>query len=92
MNDQKLRVKWSKRENDFMIYYPCGPDGHLAHNFFNSKQHHPFDDSWSDSFFDELKARGYDLTTLKFEVTRFPKEIREAVEHPATKQGVSTVE
>ena len=66
----KLTVKWSKKEKDLIIHYPSRPDGALAHSAFCSEQHHPFDDTWSKSFVEELKSRGYDITTLKFSIQK----------------------
>lgn len=70
---RKLTVRWSKRENDFLIDFPSGPDGHLAHSAFFCKTCHPdfkelFGVSWDPSFADELKARGYDMKTLRFSI------------------------
>ena len=86
MNQNKLRMVWSKREKDFVVYYPNSRDGHLVHNLFNNKRYHPLCNKWSDSFVDELRARGYDLSTIKFEITRFPKE--KAVETNNSQQQI----
>ena len=59
----KLRFRWSKREKDFLISFPNKPDGHLVHGFFEGYMS-------GQDFLKELEKRGYDLTTLKFEVTR----------------------
>ena len=59
--DHDLTARWSKRENDILIGYPCGPDGHLLYGVFGK------------SFTDELVARGYDITTLCFRIKRFAK-------------------
>lgn len=72
-----LKVVWSKRERDLLISYPSKPDGHLVHNVLNCKRCHPdmkglFGVTWEPSFIDELEARGYDLTTLKFSIKRKP--------------------
>ena len=56
----KLRAYWSKRENDVMLFHPLGVgtrcDAHWLADFFNEK------------FMKSLKDRGYDPTTIKFEV------------------------
>lgn len=72
---QKLVVFWSKREQDFLIRFPRSADGHLAHHVLLSERMHvapnqtpPWD--FDPSFVKELEARGYDTTTLRFEVTR----------------------
>lgn len=58
----KLTYKWLKKEKDFSIHYPRKCDGHLLYSFFegyiNAKE-----------LFKELEQRGYDLTTLKFEIS-----------------------
>jgi hypothetical protein len=78
----KLTMRWSKRERDFVINYPSGPDGHLVHRYLccDWDRTSPY---WSDggmvparvdpAFVKELEARGYDLTTLKFSVQRKTK-------------------
>lgn len=57
----QLRVYWSKREQDFVLAHPAGigtkSDAHwLAIGVF------------TDQFKQELLARGYDPTTVKFSV------------------------
>jgi hypothetical protein len=56
----KLRVYYSKREKDVMFYHPLGQDtisdAHFLHSVFDQK------------FTDDLKRRGYDITTLKFSI------------------------
>lgn len=73
-----LSVRWSDREEDFVIRYPRRPDGHLAYGIFcadrmrsnpgwkNRLGESPWD--FDPSFVKELEARGYDLTTLQFSV------------------------
>jgi hypothetical protein len=71
----KLRYRWSARLRDFLISYPRSADGHLVHAVLGAKR---MDADYSGpgstrivfepSFTAELEARGYDLTTLKFEV------------------------
>lgn len=60
MKENKLKVNYSKRERDLMIHHPLGigtkADAHFLSGFFNQE------------FSDELTRRGYDITTLKFEV------------------------
>lgn len=67
----KLTMKWSKRERDMMINFPTKPDGHLLHTVLNGQR---FDAEGrpEPSLVDELAERGYDLTTLRFTVTRKP--------------------
>ena len=92
MNSLKLRIKWCKKEQDFVVYYPrkcdCGwiiykilkPRKETSFKSETSKEDYP---NWTlignvDSFqgmglfevdfIKELTERGYDKTTLKFEV------------------------
>ncbi len=58
----KLTYKWSKKEKDFIIHYPRSCDGHLLFGFFEGYTN-------VKEFFKELEQRGYDLTTLKFEIS-----------------------
>lgn len=53
-----LKAKWSKKEEDIMIYYPSSPDGHWLANMFNKE------------FQNQLIIRGYDISTLIFSVER----------------------
>lgn len=67
-----LRVRWSKREQDFLVSYPRKCDGGLAIGLFCNKQQR-FDYAtrqvvFDPSFVDELEARGYDTKTLQFSV------------------------
>lgn len=56
----KLRINWSKRENDLMIHFPLGSqtvcDGHLLASMLRDLR-------------PELERRGYDITTLRFEIS-----------------------
>lgn len=77
MKQNKLRYRWSKRERDFMIHYPRKCDGHLLHGFFTCDATYYLNDFGNKliknligkHFLEELDKRGYDLTTLKFEIT-----------------------
>jgi hypothetical protein len=53
---EPLRAYWSKREHDVMIGYPRKCDGHWLSGVFNK------------AFTDELTARGYDVTTMRFSI------------------------
>lgn len=72
--NDKLRATWSKKENDVMLHYPVGfymsSDGHWLSRIFNKE------------FTDELKKRGYDITTLKFSVEPKAGDIRFASQRP----------
>jgi hypothetical protein len=48
---------------------PCRPDGHLLHGMLSMKQRQA-DGTFGPSFLDELKARGYLIETLRFEIKR----------------------
>ena len=57
----KLRVNWGKRERDLMFHFPLGfytkSDAHYLHGVFTAE------------FIKEMDERGYDITTLKFEIS-----------------------
>jgi hypothetical protein len=71
MKQNKLRVRWNKFEKDLWMTYPIGIQTKCDANYmcciFNRE------------FIEEIKKRGYDITTLKFEITvdekneRFPE-------------------
>lgn len=61
-----LRVRWSRRERDLMFAYEQHPpDGHLMYGAFCVTPVHG-----GRSLADELDARGYDLTTLRFQIRK----------------------
>lgn len=63
-----LSMSWSKREKDLLINYPSKPDGHLLHVRLNAPRFYGHEEL--PSFVQELEARGYDITTLRFSVKR----------------------
>lgn len=72
-----LSIKWSKKENDFMINYPRSCDGHLIADAILSDRlrycipdkEKPFPYNYEiENLKKELETRGYDLTTLKFRI------------------------
>lgn len=65
---QKLRGRWSAKEKDWLFSFPRKPDGHLLSGFFSGYANMP-------ELLKELEARGYDLTTLKFEIRLKDEEI-----------------
>ena len=65
MDSNKLRAKWSKRESDVMIYYPDKRDGALLHHYLTQP-----DIYTGNTLLQELDSRGYDITTLKFEIQK----------------------
>lgn len=60
--EDKFRVYWDKKENDIMFYHPAGrntgADGWYYHSYV-----------FTSEFLEEMKRRGYDITTIKFEIT-----------------------
>ncbi|XZH78899.1 hypothetical protein ACSW8S_18695 (plasmid) [Clostridium perfringens] len=61
MKENKLRARWSKREKDIVVTYPRGIQTVCDCNYL-------FSNVFNDDFVEEIKARGYDITTLKFEI------------------------
>lgn len=57
----KLRAYWWKKERDIAFHWPGGYqtkcDGHYLSGIFTKE------------FQDEMERRGYDITTLKFEIS-----------------------
>lgn len=57
----KLRVTWSRREHDTMIHFPLGfgtsCDGHYMAGVFGK------------DFIREMTERGYDITTVRFQIS-----------------------
>ena len=65
----KLRAYWSKREKDIMLHWPTSKcDGHWLSGIFNKE------------FTDSLTNRGFDVTTMKFEVSPINKEAHHETE------------
>lgn len=65
----KLIVRWSKKLKDFVIVWPrSGADGRLACHAFFVRGFRVGDKS----FYEELKSRGYDMTTMKFSIDLRP--------------------
>jgi hypothetical protein len=63
--DGWLTARWSKKENDILYGYPATPDGHLLHGFFRYATF-----ALVKPLLEELKERGYDITTLEFAIRR----------------------
>lgn len=76
-NERVLKLFWSKREKDIMVQYPRRCDGALVmHHFTDMLQWGGIDGKekgWVNykefNLIKELKERGYDITTIKFEIT-----------------------
>ncbi len=62
-NYNKLRGRWSEKEQDWQFIYPRSCDGAFLCSVFSG--HHTFKE-----FIDELEARGYDPKTLIVSVER----------------------
>ena len=76
-NPNKLSIKWSKREKDFIINYPRRCDGALISHVILSDRlgyclpsnEHKYPRNFIiENLVKELESRGYDITTLKFSV------------------------
>jgi hypothetical protein len=95
----ELKAQWGKLPHDGPdMCYAWGPgigscDAHLLHNLLNrqplehdyeSRDRFPY--KYGKSFMDELKERGYDITTLKFYVRKLaapaPNPSHHQDEHP----------
>jgi hypothetical protein len=61
---KKLRCRWDKREKDFLFFYP---DWKANGSFLNDFLHGRLKEG---EFLKEMVKRGYDLTTLKIEITK----------------------
>ena len=68
----KLSLIWDKRQKDFVVKYPRRCDGNLIMNTiindilkFNAMNRNFYNKF---NLKEELEKRGYDLTTLKFEI------------------------
>lgn len=69
---RKLTVKWSKREKDHVIHYPADKtDLHFICGVFTRQRMRAGPNGWDfgPSVIEELEKRGYDTTTLRFEVS-----------------------
>ena len=76
--ENKLIVRWDEKEQDFIVFYPRPSDGGLAINHLVGdilKYRIPIDDYEypinydKTNFKDELEKRGYDVKTLRFEIS-----------------------
>jgi hypothetical protein len=77
----KLKVKWSKQEKDIKCWYPLGIGT-------KSDMHYLFGEIFTLEFIKEIQNRGYDITTLKFEITVDSKGERFTENFPAlAKEG-----
>jgi hypothetical protein len=67
--ENTLSAKWSKKEKDVMFHYPSKPDGHYLYGAL-SRPRYDYDGKPTPSIIDELKSRGYDVTTLLFSICK----------------------
>jgi hypothetical protein len=58
--EDKLRVKWSRKENEIKFYFPSGAGTKCDASYLCSLL--------GPQFIDEMTARNYDITTLKFSI------------------------
>lgn len=61
-HQSKTTIRWSRKENDFVIDWQ--KDHQCNASFIN-------DHILDKSFLQELRERGYDLDTLRFEIKKF---------------------
>lgn len=61
IKQNKLRVRWSKSENDILVTYPLGIMTKCDCNYLLS-------DIFNDEFVKEITSMGYDIKSLKFEI------------------------
>lgn len=82
-NERILKVYWSKKENDFLIQYPRRCDGSfiqfklfcrqmifdlIKYNTETNYNSRVLPYNQEEDFIEELEKRGYDKTTIKFEI------------------------
>ena len=65
----RLLGRWSRKENDFLITFPSGPDGHFLYGLLS--RHEKL--SSGRTLLEELELRGYDIKTLRIQVDRKKK-------------------
>ncbi len=88
---QRLRVRWHKRERDLLYSFDDfkSNGGLLCHYFQGIRW--PQDKTLAE----ELTARGYDLTTLRFTISKFPSPTGEVSDarttEPAPPPGIDIV-
>lgn len=71
-----LYIRWSKKERDYLIYFPRACDGHYINSMLTRDW--PYRDwkeeggpiRYENNLLQELDKRGYDLTTLKFSIQK----------------------
>lgn len=77
----ELRLLWGKLPHDNPdILYLWGEgthkaDSRLLHYMFSSKRYAPGGMTPEPSFIEELESRGYDITTIKFSISKKDNQI-----------------
>lgn len=69
--DEKLYIKWSKKEQDLMIYYPCRQGKWLGHDIAKAIK---------DAFKEYVDE--FDITSVKCEIKLTEKKKLELKENP----------
>lgn len=59
MEKDRIKIRWSKRDNDLLVSYDDKRNGHFVSNIM-----------LNDELISGLEARGYDLKTLRFEIKK----------------------
>jgi len=66
-------MRWCKSEKDLKYWYPKKCDGHFLNGVFNNPRERkdPFTDNYivEKSIIEELVSRGYDIESVRFEIT-----------------------
>lgn len=65
----RLLLRWSNKENDFLVSFPRSQDGGLLFMALQHTSLYPDLDRKSD-LLSELERRGYDLKTLRFSIDK----------------------
>lgn len=69
----EVKVQHGKVANDLMMCWGDGTakaDAALLIRALTSPTHRPIDNTWAPSLIDDLKDRGYDITTLKISIEK----------------------
>lgn len=72
MKRKTLSARWNKRQKDILYWFPHKCDGGMLNHYLTGKRYNPCPlhgaPKWENSLIEELEARGYDITTLKFSI------------------------
>jgi hypothetical protein len=69
----KIKLKWSKKENDWIFDYPDNKGKSLMGVFFDMMKTSGNRTDWEDDLKTMLTNAGYDYTTLKITVSKKEK-------------------